>query len=42
LDRLDEARTAFERALERATAEAERRFLRGRIEEVGGTAPSAP
>ncbi|MGH2762728.1 MAG: RNA polymerase sigma factor [Thermoleophilaceae bacterium] len=42
LDRLDEARAAFERALELATAEPERRFLRGRIQEVGGTAPSAP
>ena len=42
LDRLDEARTAFERALELATAEPERRFLRGRIQEVGGPASSAP
>jgi RNA polymerase sigma-70 factor, ECF subfamily len=42
LDRLDEARAAFERALELATAEPERRFLRGRIQEVGGTAPSPP
>jgi RNA polymerase sigma-70 factor (ECF subfamily) len=39
LDRLDEARTAFERALELATAEHERRFLRGRIQEVGGPSP---
>jgi RNA polymerase sigma-70 factor, ECF subfamily len=39
LDRLDEARAAFERALELAQAEPERRFLRGRIQEVGGTAP---
>jgi RNA polymerase sigma-70 factor (ECF subfamily) len=39
LDRLDEAQTAFERALELATAEPERRFLRGRIQEIGGTAP---
>ena len=39
LDRLDAARAAFERALELALAEPERRFLRGRIEEVGGTAP---
>jgi len=38
LDRLDEARAAFERALELAAAEPERRFLRGRIEEVGGAA----
>jgi RNA polymerase sigma-70 factor, ECF subfamily len=42
LDRLDEARAAFERALELAQAEPERRFLRRRIEEVGGTAPSPP
>jgi RNA polymerase sigma-70 factor, ECF subfamily len=34
LDRLDEARAAFERALELAKAEPERRFLRGRIEEI--------
>jgi RNA polymerase sigma-70 factor, ECF subfamily len=39
LDRLDEARAAFERALELATAEPERRFLRGRIREVGGVPP---
>ncbi|MDQ4026398.1 MAG: RNA polymerase sigma factor [Actinomycetota bacterium] len=39
LDRLEEARAAFERALELATAEPERRFLRGRIREVGGVAP---
>jgi RNA polymerase sigma-70 factor, ECF subfamily len=42
LDRRDEARAAFERALELARAEPERRFLRGRIQEVGGTAPSEP
>ena len=41
LDRLDDARAAFGRALELTRAEPERRFLRGRIEEVGGTAPSA-
>jgi RNA polymerase sigma-70 factor (ECF subfamily) len=41
LDRLDEARAAFERALELAQAEPERRFLRSRIQELGGTAPSA-
>jgi RNA polymerase sigma-70 factor (ECF subfamily) len=39
LDRLDEARAAFERALELATTEPERRFLRGRIEELGAAAP---
>jgi RNA polymerase sigma-70 factor (ECF subfamily) len=39
LDRLDEARAAFERALELARAEPERRFLQSRIQEVGGTAP---
>jgi RNA polymerase sigma-70 factor (ECF subfamily) len=39
LDRLDEARAAFERALELARGEPERRFLRGRIQEVGDTAP---
>jgi RNA polymerase sigma-70 factor, ECF subfamily len=39
LGRLDEARAAFERALELARAGPERRFLRGRIEEVGGTSP---
>jgi RNA polymerase sigma-70 factor, ECF subfamily len=38
LDRLDEARAAFERALDLATTEPERRFLRGRIQEVGRTA----
>ena len=37
LDRLDEARAAFERALELARAEPERRFLQSRIEEVGRT-----
>ncbi len=37
-DRLDEARAAFERALELARAEPERRFLRGRIQELGGIA----
>jgi RNA polymerase sigma-70 factor (ECF subfamily) len=35
LGRADEARTAFERALELARAEPERRFLRRRIAEVG-------
>jgi RNA polymerase sigma-70 factor, ECF subfamily len=34
LGRVDDARTAFERALELATAEPERRFLRGRIAEL--------
>jgi RNA polymerase sigma-70 factor, ECF subfamily len=42
LDRLDEARAAFARALELATTEPERRFLRGRIQELSGTARSAP
>jgi len=42
LDRPDEARAAFERALELARAEPERRFLQGRIEELGGIAPSGP
>src|ERR671922_1138416 len=42
LDRPDEARAAFERALELARAEPERRFLQGRIQAVGGTAPSGP
>jgi RNA polymerase sigma-70 factor (ECF subfamily) len=41
LSRADEARTAFERALELAGAEPERRFLRRRIAEVGGAAPPA-
>jgi len=41
LGRADEARAAFERALELAKAEPERRFLQRRIEEVGGTAHSA-
>jgi RNA polymerase sigma-70 factor, ECF subfamily len=36
LGRADEARTAFERALELARAEPERRFLRRRIAEVSG------
>ncbi|HZN87905.1 MAG TPA: sigma-70 family RNA polymerase sigma factor [Thermoleophilaceae bacterium] len=36
LDRLDEARAAFERALELAQAEPERRLLRDRIREIGG------
>ncbi len=36
LDRVDEARAAFERALELAEAEPERRLLRDRIREVGG------
>jgi RNA polymerase sigma-70 factor (ECF subfamily) len=40
-DRLDEALAAFERALELARAEPERRFLRGRIREVGGVPPRA-
>ena len=39
LDRRAEARAAFERALELAPTEPERRFLRGRIQEVGGSAP---
>jgi RNA polymerase sigma-70 factor (ECF subfamily) len=38
LGRSDEAREAFERALELAKAEPERRFLERRIEEVSGTA----
>jgi RNA polymerase sigma-70 factor, ECF subfamily len=42
LDRRDEARAAFQRALELARTEPERRFLRGRIQELGGTAPSEP
>jgi RNA polymerase sigma-70 factor (ECF subfamily) len=42
LNRLDEARAAFERALELAPAEPERRFLRARIQEVGGPATRAP
>jgi RNA polymerase sigma-70 factor (ECF subfamily) len=41
LGRADEARAAFERALELAEAEPERRFLQRRIEEVGGTEHSA-
>ena len=40
LGRADEARAAFERALELAKAEPERRFLKRRIEEVGGTTRS--
>jgi RNA polymerase sigma-70 factor (ECF subfamily) len=40
LGRTDEARAAFERALELARAEPERRFLRRRIAEVGGAARS--
>jgi RNA polymerase sigma-70 factor, ECF subfamily len=40
LGRADEARAAFERALELAKAEPERRFLQRRIEEVGGAARS--
>jgi RNA polymerase sigma-70 factor (ECF subfamily) len=36
LDRPDEARAAFQRALELARAEPERRFLLRRIDEVGG------
>jgi RNA polymerase sigma-70 factor, ECF subfamily len=40
LGRADEARIAFERALELAGAEPERRFLRRRIAEVGGAASS--
>jgi RNA polymerase sigma-70 factor (ECF subfamily) len=39
LGRADEARAAFERALELARAEPERRFLLRRIEEVSGTTP---
>jgi RNA polymerase sigma-70 factor (ECF subfamily) len=42
LGRPGEARTAFERALELAQADAERRFLQARIDEVGGAASSAP
>ena len=38
LGRADEARAAFERALELARAEPERRFLKRRIEELSGTA----
>ena len=38
LGRADEARAAFERALELATAEPERRFLRRRVAEVGRAA----
>jgi RNA polymerase sigma-70 factor (ECF subfamily) len=41
LGRLDKARAAFERALELASAEPERRFLRARIQDVGGTATPA-
>jgi RNA polymerase sigma-70 factor (ECF subfamily) len=41
LDRRDEARAAFERALELARAEPERRFLRGRIQELSPRAPAA-
>jgi RNA polymerase sigma-70 factor (ECF subfamily) len=41
LGRTDEARAAFERALELARAEPERRFLQRRIEEAGGTPRSA-
>jgi RNA polymerase sigma-70 factor (ECF subfamily) len=37
LGRAEEARAAFERALELARAEPERRFLHRRIAEVGGT-----
>jgi predicted RNA polymerase sigma factor len=37
LDRRDEANAAFRRALELATAPAERAFLTRRIEETGGT-----
>ena len=43
LDRLDEARTAFERApSELATAEPERRFLRGRIQRSAAPPPPRP
>jgi RNA polymerase sigma-70 factor (ECF subfamily) len=41
LGRGDEARAAFERALELAKAEPERRFLHRRVEEVSGTEHSA-
>jgi RNA polymerase sigma-70 factor, ECF subfamily len=41
LGRAAEAREAFERALELANAEPERRFLQRRIEELAGTAHSA-
>jgi RNA polymerase sigma-70 factor (ECF subfamily) len=40
LGRVDEARAAFERALELADAEPERRFLQRRIAEVSGAGPS--
>jgi RNA polymerase sigma-70 factor (ECF subfamily) len=40
LDRPDDARAAFERALALARAEPERLFLLARIDEVGGTAGS--
>src|SRR5262249_40704981 len=40
LGRADEARAAFERALELAGAEPERRFLQRRIAEVSGAGPS--
>jgi predicted RNA polymerase sigma factor len=39
LNRLDEARAAFGRALELARTEPERRFLEGRIYEIGSIAP---
>jgi RNA polymerase sigma-70 factor (ECF subfamily) len=39
LGRAEEARTEFERALELAAAEPERRFLRRRLAEVSATAP---
>jgi len=42
LDRLGEARAAFERALELARAEPERRFLQARIEAAGGRGASPP
>jgi RNA polymerase sigma-70 factor (ECF subfamily) len=42
LGRLEEARAAFERALELARTEPERRFLAGRIEELGGIVRSEP
>jgi RNA polymerase sigma-70 factor, ECF subfamily len=42
LGRVDEARTAFERALELAQAEPERRFLRRRIAEVSAAEASPP
>jgi RNA polymerase sigma-70 factor, ECF subfamily len=36
LDRVDEARRAYERALELVHSDAERRFLAGRLAEISG------